>query len=126
VSPIRWGQIRQNRRWLIRLALVAVAGLGLAVWYTHQRSQSRLTVENRSGQRIGVLEVTAAGEKETFRDVAVGAAVASSSPVQRGERFEVKGRLADGTRIKISGLIGERLELVVLPGGIVQFRPSRG
>jgi hypothetical protein len=122
--------MKQGRyRWLIRLAILLVAGLGFAFWMLRGRSQNLLLVENRSGQRIALLTLTFAGQTRSFEDMAVGAEVTVPLPVKEEERLVVEGRLANGTLIRgrlgrISGA-GERYRLIILPGGDIAFRPPR-
>jgi hypothetical protein len=107
------------------LAVLAVASIGLVWWYARNHSPNYLTVENRSGEAIAVLRITAAGETKTFRDVSEKTTKASPFPVQHGDHFVVEGRLADGTRIRTNGIISESsMHVIILPGGQVQFRPA--
>ncbi len=117
-----------RKRWLIRLAVVLVVGLA-GLWWTVAERTRNLVVENHSGQKVAFLEVTLAGQTHTFRDVATGAQRTAPCEAKDGDRFRVEGKLADETRIRANGMIGESLHFLVLPGGEVKFRskgPSRG
>ncbi len=111
-----------RKRWLLRLAIVIVAGLVALLWFSGQRTRD-LAVENRSGQSIASLQVTVAGQTSTFRDVADGARVTAAYQAREDDAFRMDGRLADGTRIRASGLLGERTQFLVLPGG--QIAPKK-
>src|SRR5947209_1024368 len=115
MSTSLWGRLRQSRtRWPIRLALLLVLGLAGFLWVNRQRSEDWLTVENQSGQPIAQLRLSAGGEGSSYKDVAPGAQVAAPFAVRSGEVFTVEGQLADGTRLRASGRVGERLRFVVL------------
>ena len=120
--------MKQGRyRWLIRLAVLLVAGLAFAFWMLRGRSQNLLLVENKSGQRIALLTLTFAGQTRSFEDMAEGAEVSVPLPVKGDEPLLVEGRLAGGTMIRgrigrIDGA-GERYRLIILPGGNIAFRP---
>lgn len=122
--------LRGRYRWPLRLAVLVIAGLALLGWAYAERSRNVLTVENRSGQTISLLHITAAGQTSEFRDVASGAEVTASFRIKGDDHFAVEGRLADGTLIRgqfrsvTSGMSGERAHLVVLPGGQIVFRPG--
>src|SRR5436309_2110260 len=58
-----------RNRWLLRLAILLVAGLAFLVWFRRERSQDLLVIENRSKQPIALLRVTIAGQTSTFQDV---------------------------------------------------------
>jgi hypothetical protein len=105
-----------RKRWLLRLAVVPLAGLAALLWFSGQRSRD-LTVENRSRQSIASLQITVAGQTNTFRDVADGARVTAPFQARDGDPFRMDGQLADGTRIRASGMLGERTQFLVLPGG---------
>ena len=124
MSTSLWGRItRGPYRWPIRLAALLVLGLALFLWYNRERSQNRLSFENRSGQPIPLLRVTVAGQTSTFRDVPAGGERFAPLGAD-GERFAVEGRLADGTMIRMQGVPPPGHALVILPGGDVVPRPS--
>jgi hypothetical protein len=120
---------RGRSRWLVRLGLLAVVAVAVLVWLYDQHRKRGLTVENRSGQPIAVLEITAAGETSTFRDVPDGGQV--SAPLgDSGGGFKVDGRFPDGTRIsgRFAPSGGPDLVttgLVVVPGGQIMPRKTR-
>jgi len=115
---------RGRKWWLLRVAAPLVAGLALFLWAMQERSQNLVTVENRSGQTIALLQVDRAGETSTFKDVMTGAEVRAASKTRSA--FTVAGKLADGTLIKGRfGEMGPRAELVVLPGGQITIRKSK-
>ena len=108
-----------RKRWLLRLAVVILAGLAALLWFTGQRPRD-LTVENQSSQPIALLQITVAGQTNTFRDVAHGDRVTAAYKARDDDSFRLDGRLADGTRIRASGMLGERTQFLVLPGGRIE------
>ncbi len=62
-------------RWVIRLGILLVAGVALLLWAATHRTKNGLTIENRSGQTITSLEVTAAGTTTHFTQVPSGTTV---------------------------------------------------
>lgn len=111
-----------RKRWLLRLAVVILAGLAALLWFSGQRSRD-LAVENRSGQSITSLQITVAGQTNTFRNVANGNRVTAPFQARDEDPFRLEGRLADDTRIRATGMLGERTHFVVLPGG--EIAPKR-
>jgi hypothetical protein len=117
-------------RWLLRLAILPVAGLLLFLWLRSREGQQGLTIENQSGQPIAVLRITAGEQTRTFRDVANGSEVTAALDVGAG-RLDVEGQFRDGTRIKGQFVQAEggpdlgRVGLVVLPGGAITPRKER-
>lgn len=103
-----------RKRWLLRLAIVIVAGLIALLWFAGQRSRD-LAVENQSGQPIASLRITVAGQTQTFRDVAAGGRVTAAYKARDDDAFRLEVRLADGALVSFSGLLGERTEFLVLP-----------
>jgi allophanate hydrolase subunit 2 len=117
---------RARSRWLLRLGIPLVVGVGALVWFAVRGNEVVLTVENHSGQVATVLEIKAGGKTATLRDVAAGAQASAAVP---GGPFDVEGQLADGTRIRghfgqLSGPSGGGPRLVILPGG--QIVPRQG
>jgi hypothetical protein len=110
---------------VLRLAAVLVAALAAALWYSRQRSGEGLTVENRSGAVIDVLEVTLAGRKTTYKNVRTGDAVTAAAGAEGDQRFEVKVEFPGGARSTASGLIEAGAHFVVIPGGDIIRRPER-
>jgi hypothetical protein len=108
-----------RNRWLLRLGVPLFVGVTVLAWALVQGAQSRLVIENRSGQPVTVLEVTAGGATRTFKDVAPGSDVAA--PLKRGTPFRVHGTLANGTLIRGQfgdlAVLGDRGALVILPNG---------
>lgn len=111
-----------RQRGLLRLAVVLLVGLAALFWAIGQRSRT-LTIENRSEQSIPELNVTIAGQTQTFHNVKAGEEVAAPCPPRGDDRFSVDGRLADGTRLRANGRIGDSLHFLLLPGG--QLQPRR-
>lgn len=111
-----------RKRWLLRLAIVILAGLAALLWFSGQRSRD-LAVENRSGQPIASLQITVAGQTNTFRDVADGDRVTAAYQARDDDPCRMNGRLADGSLIRYSGMLGERTQFLVLPGG--QITPKK-
>lgn len=111
-----------RQRWLLRLAVVILIGLLALFWAVGQRTRS-LTIENRSEQSIPELNISLAGQTQTFQDVKAGAEVTVPCSARGADRFTVEGRLADGTRLRANGRIGDSLHFFLLPGG--QLQPRR-
>ncbi len=112
---------RGRSRWLLRLALPLVVGVGALAWLALRGDEVLLTVENHSGQLLQSLEIKAGRQTIALTDVATGTEKAVALP-GRG-RFEVAGRLADGTLIRGSfgpfdSSSARRARLVILPEGI--------
>jgi hypothetical protein len=122
------GPARSRSRWLVRLAVVLIAALGFLFWVFRGRTQNFLTVENRSGQAIALLQFTVAGQTQTVRDMAAGGEKSVALPARGDDPLVVEGRLADGTRIRgrfgSVAAVGERARLIVLPGGQIVFRQA--
>jgi hypothetical protein len=115
--------IRIQRRWLLRVAIPLVGALALIVWAIG-RSGNVVTLENRSGQSIPLLQVVRGGETKTFQNVPPGAEVSATT----GERgpFTVDGRLANGTLIRARfGDVKARAELTILPDGQLRLRKRK-
>src|SRR5262249_24091987 len=130
VPPGRGGPKRGTGRTKRRIAgVVIVAGLAVVLWAVRERVQTRLTVENRSGQQLLFLQVTLSGETALIRDVPAGAVATATFTIQTDDHF-VDGRLADGTPVRgafgyvMNGRAGERATFVVLPDGRVEFRQT--
>jgi hypothetical protein len=116
---------RGRSRWLLRLGVPLVVGVGALVWFAVRGNEVLLTVENHSGQALLSLEIKAAGRTTALNDVAAGSEAAVALP-GRGH-FEVAGRLADGTLIRgsfgqLGGSSASRARLVILPEGKIAFR----
>ena len=109
-------------RWLIRLGIVLLLALAALLWVIATRRPS-LEIENRSEQSIPVLQITIGGQTRTFHNLSSGAQVAMPCPRRGEEVFSVEGKLADGTRIRANGRIGDDLHLILLPDG--QLQPRR-
>jgi hypothetical protein len=108
-------------RWLLRLGVALAAGLALLVWAIREQGQNRVSIENRSGQAIALLKISAGDATQTFSDVADGAEVRAALGA---DAFSVDGRLGDGTLIR--GQFpspGGRAVLVIRPGGQIVPRP---
>ena len=120
-----WARIRQPRfRWPLRLLVLLAAAAGVLLWSTANRPR-RLVVENRSGQPIAVLRLTVAGVTKTFENVTPGAEVSAPYPHPGEDAVAVEVKLADGTVSRLDAKTGPRTNLVVLPGGHINPRPSR-
>src|SRR5262249_44529920 len=82
------------------LAVLIIAAVLVSVLCElRERCQNRLTVENRSGQRLAVLAVTITRETAVFRDVPVRADVTATFRIGSDAHFVVNGQLADGTAV---------------------------
>lgn len=113
-----------RNRWLLRLAIVLIGGLAVLLWLINQRTRS-LVLENRSGQTIDLLRITIGDQTNTFRDVGTGKDVTATGPIKGDDHYSVDGQLADGTRIRSSGVIDENNHFLLLPdGSMVKRRPS--
>jgi hypothetical protein len=125
VSASLWGRINRGPyRWPIRLVALLLLGVALYAWFSRERAQNGLTVENRSGLPIEVLRLTVAGQRTIYRDVPPGGSVTAPGGGEGGDRFAVDGRLADGTMLRGEGGMPPGRALVVLPGGQILARPS--
>jgi hypothetical protein len=115
--------MRLQRRWLLRLAIPVVAAVAVLVWAL-ERSQNVVTIDNQSGQPIATLQLTRGGEAKCFQDIPAGRPI--TAVTKAGGPFTVEGRLADGTFIRARfGEVEARVELVLLPGGQLQFRKRK-
>lgn len=116
---------RNRSRWLLRLGVPLVVGVGALVWLALRGDEVFLTVENHSGQVLQSLEIKAGGQTTALSNVAAGAEKAVALP-GRGH-FAVAGRLADGTLIRgsfgqLDSSSARRARLVILPEGKMTFR----
>jgi hypothetical protein len=111
----------RRNRWLLRLAVVLLVGLIALFWAVSERTRS-LTIENRSEQSIPVLNITIAGQTKTFQNVKAGDEVTVPCSARGDDRFTVDGQLADGTRIRANGPIGDSPHFLLLPGGQLELR----
>ena len=110
-------------RWLLRLAVVLIVGLLALFWAIGEHTRT-LTIENRSEQSIPEMKLSIAGQVRTFQNVKAGEQVTMPCPARGDDRFTVEGRLADDTRIRANGRIGDSLDFLLLPGGLLQPRPK--
>jgi hypothetical protein len=124
--PASWlGRLNRGRhRWLFRLAVLLVVGVGLLLWSAGVQGRKRLTVKNASGQPIKLLKVTAAGKTVTLPDLAPGTEVAPPVGDEGDAPCTVEGQLEDGTRFDWKGPVGQGISLVVLQGGKIHVRPA--
>jgi hypothetical protein len=113
-----------RKRWLVRMAIVLIAALAALLWFVGERPHD-LSVENHSGQPIASLKITVAGQTSTFRDVKDGTEVSAPYRARNGDHCSMEGQLADGTRIRFMGAIGERMQFLVLPGGQIAQKKAR-
>ena len=107
-------------RWLLRLAVVLIVGLLALFWAVGQ--PRTMTVENRSEQSIPELKISIGDQTRTFQNVKAGDRVTVPCSARGGEQVTVKGRLANGTIIRYNGRIGDNLDYVLLPGGLLEPR----
>jgi hypothetical protein len=117
-------------RWLLRLAILIAVGGAFLIWANYKREQSALIIQNRSGQTISTLEVTLAGESQTFENIPEGSD-RRVTPIRMEAPFTLTGRLADDTQIRASfgqipvGPAGEPPTLIVVPGGQIMVRQDK-
>jgi hypothetical protein len=118
-----------RQRWVLRLAVVLLVALAFLAFAIQQRPPKLLTIENRSGRTIAVLDVTIAGKTSSFPEVRDGTDV--NAPYEsESDRFTIEGRFPDGSRIRgqfgsgTLGLAGERPHLTIVPGGQILVRPA--
>jgi hypothetical protein len=109
----------RRSRWLLRLAIVPVIALLALFWAVRQQTHS-LTIENRSEQSIDELNVSIGGQTQKFQNVKAGDRVTAQCPARGEDRFTVEGKLANDTRIRLSGLIRDSLDFVLLPNGTLE------
>lgn len=112
-----------RRRWLLRIAAVLVLGLIGLLWALGEHSEP-LIVENHSGQTILQLKLLLGEQNIAFQDVRENEKVTAQCRARKGDHFTVEGLLADKTRIRVSGILGDSLYFLVLPKGDVVFRPK--
>jgi hypothetical protein len=110
-----------RKRLLVRLAIVLLVGVAGVFWSASQSSHN-LTIENRSKQSVVELKLTVSGQTSTFQNIKPGGEVTAECPSGGDKLFTVEGRLADGTRVRSSGLIGEGKHFLLLPGGSLEER----
>ncbi len=113
-----------NKRWLIRLAVLLLVGLGALFWSVGKLGRD-LTIENRSEQEIAELKITIAGQVTTFANVKPGGEVSVPSPQSGEGQFILQGKFADGNLFRVRGQIRDNLHFLLLPGGQLQPRPKR-
>ncbi len=115
-----------RKRWLFRLAILLLVGLGGLFWSIGKLGRD-LTIENRSEQTITEMKITIGGQTRTFTDVAPGGEASAPCPTMDSELpFTVEGKLADGNVFRLRGQIRASLHYLLLPGGQLQPRPKRG
>jgi len=117
------------RKHTVRALLLVVLGLA-AAWLLAERAGGRLIVENDSGQPVSRLTVRIAGATMAFQAVAPGAKVSASFRAAEGDRFVVRGQLADGTVLSADyGYTGGWLTgptyFIIRRGGQMEFRQGR-
>lgn len=111
----------RSSRWLLRLAMVIIVALLGLFWAVSQRTYS-LTIENLSEQPIAEVSISMGGQTQTFHDVKPKAKATAEFPAHGGDRFLVKGQLADKTLISANPPASANLEFILLPGGQLQER----
>jgi hypothetical protein len=107
-----------RKRWLVRIALVAVLGVAMLAWSLSQRTEPRLTIENRSKLPIKQLRVTVDNHTQTFTKVVDGGELTVPLGTRSDTECLVEGELGDGSIIRqkffhpVSGtlVIGQRGE----------------
>jgi hypothetical protein len=114
---------RARYRRLLKLAVVLVAGLALGLWAWLRESERSLVIENRSGQPVAALRVTAGGTTRLFEGIPPGGDETVLLKEQGDVFFSAEGKLADGTLIRGQGQVKERSHLVVGPGGQLMVKP---
>jgi hypothetical protein len=117
---------RRRYRWVLRLAIVLVAGLGVYIYILWQNEQNRVAIENRSGQPIAELEMTAGGKNTTLDNIPPRAVVPIPDGVTGTQPLRVKVLLKDGSRATWFGIPKEGEHLYVLPGGHIEMHRPGG
>jgi hypothetical protein len=112
-----------RKRWLVRLALVAVLGVAMLVWSLSQRAQPRLAIENRSEQPIRQLRVTVDNKTHKFTNVPHRGEVTVPLGTQSDVPCVVQGELEDGSIIRQQFFHPVSGTLVIRPRGETQFHP---
>jgi hypothetical protein len=110
---------RGRWRWLLRLAIASIASLIVLLLAFGGRTRN-LTVENRSRQSIAELNITVGGRSKRFENVREDAEVTAPFSWGGDDRFQVEGRLANGTRVRANGRLGDTRRFLLLPGGLLQ------
>lgn len=109
------------------VALVLVATVVVLVAW-RDRTRNELTVVNRSGVALQSLEVALPWEVLRFGPLDDGQARTQSFAIRHDADFRITGRLADGTKIRVSdgyvtnGQYGESVRIEIRPGGGVRFQ----
>jgi hypothetical protein len=125
LSPSLWNRFKQGPlRRRLRVIILLAAGMALLLWGLWGQWQSRLTVENRSGQTLKELRITFAGETKTFRNVPPGKAVTVPAGEEEGGRYVIQIKLGNGSLLHSSGVAPTQRDLVVLPNGTIAPRPA--
>jgi len=123
---------------MVRRQVIALAIIGLLIVGGTTGSlraiQNRLTVENRSGQRISLLMIGIYGSSSScmFENLPDGGKASASFSIDRDGGFYVHGFLADGTSILggyfgyvTNGMYGEHAHFVVKQGGGLDFSQDK-
>ena len=113
------------------MGMLALAGLILvagAVTTGLRAARNRLVVENPSGQPIVRLEVSKRSVPvATFSDLPDGGEGSATFPVVGDNSFDLRGTLADGTRVGgnfgyfTTGSYGEHPRFIIRRGGKIDF-----
>ncbi len=94
---------RRRNRWVLRLAIVLVAGGVMLYWALKQQAERVLTIVNKSGQTVVEMTVAAGDEQHTYRDLADGKDVIVPFVTNSDVRVTINLHLQDGTRRRRRG-----------------------
>jgi hypothetical protein len=115
---------RTRNRWMLRFAVILVAGVGMLVWSFRQRGESMLIIANQSGQVIVDLTVTAGDQSLTLRNILPDSEVSVPFVTRGDTQFKLRGNLAGNLIIRYDGKV-ERLKMLILPGGMIQVPTTK-
>lgn len=111
----------------IKTVGVPLVVASIALYALIYATQNRLNVVNSSGQTIRVITISVGGKKITFNNVRSGASVSGTFPIRGDGCFEVRGELADQTKVDAdcgyvtNGMWGERAQFTIGAKGNVAF-----
>jgi hypothetical protein len=114
---------RRRNRWLLRIAVVLVAGGAMLFWALRQKPPP-LTVSNKSGQAIAKMRISFGDETSTFTNVARSEEISVPVVGKSDTPFSVDINLADGNLIRSSGRWQQPIKVIVLPDNRIEIHPA--
>ncbi len=113
----------------IATSSVLVAATGLLGW---RYFGNEIIVDNQSGLDLAGLEIRLAHADYLFRDLKPGQQQRQRFSIESDDHFRVRGHLANGIRFHgefgyiTNGMYGERVQVIVMPDGYLEFQQSSG